>query len=440
MTGSCEMEITAHDTQHPGPLLEGAFSASSPKKICPPLLWLNVDGAPRSGTTALMNLLNRSADIFIFHELVEHDLGVAIKPVHALTERFRQYRNTGEHSAHLLDEQNTNAMFLSFLAYSASGKFPKVIGTKDPESVLHPTAPISTQLSRKTIHITRSPIGVLNSALKRVKASVSGGDAFASDEKSALLRSAGLCIRNWNNACLHVTSPNFLHLFYEDIGKDPRTASNDVNAFLGTHDVTLDEWYAPSTKPDIDAFLGSCAEMLGPEAGIITQSGLIFDWDDRAERLRNRRFISPPVAMHTPVSFARGGSGWIYQLDGFSTSSTPEGTWIENENSSLAFSLPRNATPYEVEFIFSKIILPPGAASVVLTVHDVRQTVQYTFSPNTPAPAVTFTLKADQDQGGQNYSATRLFIYLVALNENREKMLLPNRTLRAMLNGMIIRR
>lgn len=421
-------------------------------KICPPHLWLSVDGAPRSGTTALLNVLNRSKDIFIFHEFPEADLQHAFEPIHAMAARLRQTPNKKELAAHLLEDESANAMLLAFLAYSASGKIPRIVGTKDPDSVLHPFAPLMKQAARKTIHITRNPLSIIPSALKWVDTERGNNSEITLDNRAMLLRVAALTIRNWNNACQNATAMNFLHVFYEDLGAEPERIGQDINDFLGTDDVSLAGWAPPKPaqngKPRLTAeqFLADCEALLGPDAAFIVHSGLIFDWGERHERLRRRQMMAPPILIDTPVSFTGEGFGWPYILHGL-TSATEQGTWIENRLAALLFSLPPEVVAPEFEVVFSRIQAPMSGVSIVLTMtlncgsdlDSATQSAEFTFAPGRPAPRVALRAKPVAMAGG-GYAPVWLRLRFRAVDAGGNELPMPERYNWAMVNALIVHR
>lgn len=416
----------------------GTEAAAGAGIIPLPQMWLALDGAPRSGTTALLNALNRHGEVFLAHEVVEHALWQAAEGFHALSRRLRHYKNVGEHVHHIPREADLNPVLLACLAYSVAGKTPRITGTKDPEGILHPDTALTDGMVRRSLHITRNPVMVMNSTLKRLGAAQGmGGDAFLQVAGDGLERVAALCIRYWNRACQGHARPDMAHLFYEDIAEDRDGAAAKVGAFLGIGGFALDSWAPPEDAGVVEAAAENARKVLGDRATLLTATGLLSDWGRRHDALAARQPMAMLYAPGTEVSFANTGQGWQYLDFGFHTPGD-HGTWITEEVAGLhfAFAQPPGGA-LRLRLNFHAAAGGQGITRYVVSAEAGNRAAELAVNVDTPGGMQDVTLPASALQAGPGGAAhLTLHLRVVAQNSAGAVVNLPDHAHRLELAGL----
>lgn len=218
-------------------------------------MWLFVGGSPRSGTTALMSVLNSNNDILISSE----------ENVFRLLKGFRKLCGTKETRENIIAQtgmrevsgrevfakndvginnfSSTFALSLLKSLYNelvtVSGKDnPQVCGDKLPgyHEVIGKVLALDNNV--KYLHITRNPFDVINSMLRRTELAKQGKDWWKSHTD------VGSMIDVWNSAFVNIrkfeSNSNVLHIQYEDLVFSEGNVLSEISDFLG---VAVDNKY-----------------------------------------------------------------------------------------------------------------------------------------------------------------------------------------------------
>ncbi len=191
--------------------------------------WLIHGGCPRSGTTMMTRVLNSNKKIFLANEqnlstlldkqipglfLREKKIAGVIDREKGKKENWRRehilqdtFKFSRENSVELLRT-------LFKLNYGAEINNGVWLGEKLPDYWKKKWTIVEESLSPKVIHITRHPLDVVNSYLRRAANTKKGKDYWKKDSTSAALD-------DWVDAWTFIQSQknnfNYLHIKYEDL-------------------------------------------------------------------------------------------------------------------------------------------------------------------------------------------------------------------------------
>lgn len=212
--------------------------------------WLVVGGCPRSGTSMLNFTLNSHPQIFLANEQNLYK-SISISEKIFYREDFIQKRKARklsirEKNISSYNNERNNAtilrkfshknliveLFKSSLIHHTVARDTLYLGDKFPRYYRWDLNAVEDLLGPiKYIHITRSPLSVINSNLFRVEMSKQGQDWI--NTSRTLYDCISDWIEAWNFACWANERLDFLHLCYEDVIAKPQTEFKYISEFLG---------------------------------------------------------------------------------------------------------------------------------------------------------------------------------------------------------------
>lgn len=324
------------------------------------LTWLTVGGCPRSGTTALGEVLNRHPEVALFHEYDQAHLFATVAALFREEDRLGAYGETA--SFDLVPRRARHELLIiQSIFEQVAGKRASVLGTKFPGAHLWPAPVVPAGMAWKHLHITRAPHAVVASyAKKMLREGYPGGHAYILDTAIAHWVSA------WNHAVEHHDDPNFLHLVYEDLAGDLSLAER-LAGFLGLADAHAFDFsdFCPTNKTPAEYRADLEMMGFGDMLGRLDALAGCYPWP---EFVRSGAPLGFPLAAgETVVLAARAeANGWKYSAAGFYPAE-PEGCWVGRETAELRvipqFDAPQARLSLDVPWTFE-----PGGQPPVLAV------------------------------------------------------------------------
>lgn len=321
-----------------------------------PLTWLTVGGCPRSGTTALGEVLNQHPGVALFHEYDQAHLFATVKALFKEEDRLGVYAETDQFD--LIPRRSKHELaIIQSLFQQVTGKTASVLGTKFPGAHLWPQPEIPRGMCWKQIHITRSPQAVVTSyAKKMLREGYPGGHARILDVAIAHWVSA------WNYAAVRQNDPNFLHVLYEDLASD-KTAADRIAGFLGLDSEPRLDFSGFRSADKTAAQYRQELETVGfgPALHRFDALAPLFHWDHWRHRLEPLGF---PLAAGEILDLrgAPGANGWYFPAQGFYPPE-PDGRWLHGGVAELAlipeFSAKNAKLTLEIAWVFEPGQTPP---------------------------------------------------------------------------------
>lgn len=325
------------------------------------LTWLTVGGAPRSGTTALGEALNKSAHIALFHEFQSAVFFDAINLLFVEEERLSKYSDFNLYEKSVPVKERDVTKIVSTIFSVVFKKNASVVGTKFPgaQAWRQPTIPDS--IIEKYITLCRNPFDCVLSAVLKDKAE---GQLCDQNYNERLLY---WWLSSWNHAVEHNLDGNFFHLFHEGLGEDNASTAQNIATFLGIPcDFDLTGMVSRiHTYPDLlDRY---------NEAGIgylIPFINRLFPYDQwlslANKRMEQKKLCGYVLPIGKTIRLTTDGDGWKYLYSGFYP---PEfdGTWTDGNVQKVLFTPDRHvygSVCVTIAVIFA--VVPPPVVSIFL--------------------------------------------------------------------------
>lgn len=299
------------------------------------LTWLIVGGTPRSGTTALGNMLGQSQNIALFHEYQSHLFFEAVECFFREEDRMRQYPSFRMYSQSMPTraaqaEDVARALFVSVFPEK---KQPRYIGTKAPSYTLSPQPTYPSWIAHKTIHITRNPFDVVLSSMRKEQQDQEGNPDLPVHALDTHLRT---WIQSWNYAVAHAKDENFLHVFYEDMLRDPEQEKLRITKFLGIDDFDFSD-FKPQGAGSIRERYAQAK--LSDYLSVIESLLPVENWLEVARaKFARREKVGVPLPLNQCIDLSAGTGAWEDHVDSGFYSPEVEGTWTRGTSNALYFT------------------------------------------------------------------------------------------------------
>lgn len=212
-----------------------------------------IGGCPRSGTTPLSLFLNSCADIFISNE---EDLLHKVRHLeHMLsTRQNREQKAAGLPMREKSERENwdmSDVRYYQFdkshlydvlrhiyqLHYDATGKDGKmkIFGDKTPKHFQNIDGIMNLDIPAKYIHITRNPLDVINSMLRRTAMTKQGKDWWQAITKPKdMIKEWETAFNNIIKAQQQYGQDKILHIEYEEMVFETGKFITKISDFLGS--------------------------------------------------------------------------------------------------------------------------------------------------------------------------------------------------------------
>lgn len=231
--------------------------------------WLVLGGCPRSGTTLLNFTLNSHEDIYLSNEQnlykscqildtmfyrqrhVEKRKPRTLSNSEAVTGGYKAEVKAATISKEKSLTPMIEAAFYTSLCPSTSDPNSVYVGDKFPKYYHWDIEWLEKYISNiKFIHVSRSPVDVISSCMRRTELSKKGEDWWPIENISDYVNE---WIRAWNYINTKKENPNFLHIRYEDFTSSPSLVCTKISEFLGIVDAfsppnVYDKANAPNKK------------------------------------------------------------------------------------------------------------------------------------------------------------------------------------------------
>lgn len=296
------------------------------------LQWLVVGGAPRSGTTALGEALNQSAEIALFHEYLPHRFFAAIESFFVEEDRMRGFPDFNDFSSLMPTRARNAERIARFMFRDVFKKQTRYVGTKMPGYQAWPQPVYPGWIAPRFVHITRNPYDVVLSAIKK---NTSGNDSAKAirEGEDALY----WWLHAWNFAVAHADNANFHHIFYDDLLTRPEHERARLTEFLGVSDFSLMAFKNSQSAPAPERFKAAGLESLLPLIAAVMPYHNWRFWADT--QFTNRQVLGYPLPRgdveldltNASLDSRRYGHGF-YPAEG-------QGSWTRGSDSSLLFSV-----------------------------------------------------------------------------------------------------
>jgi hypothetical protein len=328
------------------------------------LTWLTVGGAPRSGTTALGDALNKSSHIALFHEWQSALFFEAVELLFADEKRHRKFASFPDYERCMPIKERDVAQVVSAIFSVVLKKNASVVGTKFPGSQDWPRPTIPDCITEKHIHLSRNPFDCVLSAVKK----------NAVEGTSQSLHAAEVILCNWLGAWNHAVEQhqkdNFFHLFYECLGSDNIVMAQDMAVFLDTPcDFDL---------AGVVAQVGLYAAVLDQynEAGLAQMIPFIerlFPYDQwpalAKTRMNEKKLCGYVLSAGETIHLTSDGNGWKYLRHGFYLPER-DGAWTAGKVAMVLFTPERHlcgAVFVTLDVVWSMDrVSPPPVVSIAL--------------------------------------------------------------------------
>ncbi|WP_026180163.1 sulfotransferase family protein [Hahella ganghwensis] len=208
---------------------------------------LLIGGSPRSGTTAILQILNSDPRVFISSE--ENLLKASQTLSQLLSTRERRTKALSKGMRELSPRETLSMDNIHSHNFNQDSLWPTLKSIYEHHhSLLHPETPLllwgdklpayAKEINNvlqmpgaRYLHITRNPLDVINSMLRRMNAAKQGRDWWKAITDFDDMLSAW--VEAYTAVQDHQNNPNVFHLYYEDLVFDFDRTVSTLNDFLG---------------------------------------------------------------------------------------------------------------------------------------------------------------------------------------------------------------
>lgn len=295
------------------------------------MIWLNVTGCPRSGTTALGSALNKSKSIAVLHEHYPKDFFDTLELLFKNQDFHASLGGYPMFSDSIIARDRDFIPIVKAIFSIVFGKVPAVIGAKLPglQRREKPTYPAGVAL--REINIIRNPVDVVNSYLAKADGTLSGDAEHA------------LCdwLNSFNYAISQQDNGNFLWLLYEDfhLNQNQVIAKRVADFLQIDQDFDLAEMGLSGRKAE-PKFL----ESNSGKAALVVISELfdIENWaEDVAAKIAAGSLVGYPLPSGGKIDLTTTGNAWKFVFNGFYPAEQ-DGSWTRGEVGRICFTPEEN--------------------------------------------------------------------------------------------------
>lgn len=240
--------------------------------------WLIIGGCPRSGTTLLNLLLNSHPAIKITNEVSLSRLLTKIRGLYYREAKAKSAIVRKKSKKELWETETIVSYIPQFEIsgirvletmyeeqFSGSGEL-QYLGDKYPRYYVEDLEAVRETLGDlKVIHISRNPIHVINSMMRRAKNAKKGQDSWSTHE--SIEEGIHEWVAAWRYAVSRRVDPTFIHLKYEELLFETSKAIEAIGSFLDVDVSGFDRTLIISELDEIDSLtepdLGKIRAYLG---------------------------------------------------------------------------------------------------------------------------------------------------------------------------------